>query len=431
MRCRGFWLPILAVTLWASSAGSNAWADDYWVETVDWVPTSSVSILPTSYLAATSYVLPTSYSVPTVYATAYATERVLTPTSYVVPSYYETRFRRSIFGRRLIPSAIGRYTVPTGLTSYTPTTYYAPTSYFPTTLYYPTAYYVPTTYRTVPTVIDRSVVATEYVRESSLCCDDATPIAMAPARTIAPERSSESSARRPRRSVVQSEPEEDDAPSLPSDVEPTPAPVVKPRVAPENNAGVRKPAEAAKTETPKETTGSPPNPPAPERRDSAARPEDTSKQAITPAPEPSKATEPALPKAPSGVDEFLNEPAPLPTAPDEAGTRSESRKPVYDPARAFRTESRNVLFGRVRERETREPEEGVRVLLSNRTNTFDDRVAMTDAFGRFAVRVPDGDWTVKVTMPSGRVYSVSEITVSNGQISDDQGRDVPSLTITR
>ena len=70
-------------------------------------------------------------------------------------------------------------------------------------------------------------------------------------------------------------------------------------------------------------------------------------------------------------------------------------------------------------------------MLSNRTRTFDDRMAMTDAFGRFAVRVPDGDWTVKVTMPSGRVYSVSEITVSNGLISDPEGRDVPSLTITR
>jgi hypothetical protein len=424
-------LPILAVTLWASSAGSNAWADDYWVETVDWTPTSSVTVFPTSY---TSYVLPTSFGAPTVYATAYATERVLTPTSYVVPSCYETRFRRSIFGRRLIPSAIGRYTVSTGLNSYAPTTYYAPTSYFPTTLYYPTAYYVPTTYRTVPVVVDRSVVATEYVGETSACCGGATAVAMVPARTVAPERSSEPSARRPRRSVVQSEPE-DEAPSLPSDVEPTPAPAAKPRVAPEHSEGVRKPAEtaeAAKTEAPKEKVASPPNPPAPERRDSAARPEDASKQAVTPAPEARKETDPALPKAPSGLDDdFLNEPAPLPTTPDEAGTRHETQRPSYNATRSIRSESRNVLFGRVRERETSEPEEGVRVLLSNRTNTFDDRIAMTDAFGRFAVRVPDGDWVVKVTMPSGRVYSVSEITVSNGLISDDQGRDVPSLTITR
>jgi hypothetical protein len=58
-------------------------------------------------------------------------------------------------------------------------------------------------------------------------------------------------------------------------------------------------------------------------------------------------------------------------------------------------------------------------------------VTLSDAFGRFAVKVPDGDWTVKVTMPSGRVYPVSEITVSRGAITDEVGRDIPSLTITR
>jgi hypothetical protein len=34
-------------------------------------------------------------------------------------------------------------------------------------------------------------------------------------------------------------------------------------------------------------------------------------------------------------------------------------------------------------------------------------------------------------MPSGRVYAVSQITVSNGLITDDIGRDIPSLIITR
>jgi hypothetical protein len=90
-----------------------------------------------------------------------------------------------------------------------------------------------------------------------------------------------------------------------------------------------------------------------------------------------------------------------------------------------------VLFGRVKARDSNEPEEGVRVTLRNRTNAYADRLALTDAFGRFAVKVPDGDWTVNVTMPSGRAYSVSQIIVSNGLISDDAGRDVPSLVITR
>lgn len=414
MRCRGFWLPVLAVTLWASSAGSNARADDYWVETVDWIPTSSVRILPSSYI------LPTSYIAPTVYSTSYVVDSALTPTSYVVPSYYETRFRRSLFGRRLIP---------TRTTYYSSAPLVATSRYFPTTLYYPTAYYVPTTYRTVlPTVLDRSVVATEYVRESSTCCPDATPVALAPTRVIVPERSSASPSVRTRRPEVRSEPSsEDDDPALSSDVaEPAPASTPRPRASQENS-GVRKPAE---TPAPRqEQGGSPPTVPPAERRETPARP-DAAKPAVTPAPEPAPSPAPEKPTAPAG-DDFLNEPAPLPTLPDNAEIRSESRKPVYDASRAFRASTRNILFGRVRERESSEPEENVRVVLSSRTGAFDDKEAWTDAFGRFAVRVPDGDWTVKVTMPSGRIYAVSEIVVSNGLISDDRGRDVPSLTITR
>jgi hypothetical protein len=91
----------------------------------------------------------------------------------------------------------------------------------------------------------------------------------------------------------------------------------------------------------------------------------------------------------------------------------------------------NVLEGKVVSMETGQPEEGVRVTLSNRLGIFADRPALTDAYGRFAVKLPDGDWTVKVTTPRGRIYAVSQLTVSNGQITDDQGRDIPSLTITR
>jgi hypothetical protein len=145
-----------------------------------------------------------------------------------------------------------------------------------------------------------------------------------------------------------------------------------------------------------------------------------------PEPAPLDDVTPAPPEAPAGTEELLNEPTP-----SQYESRTESRKPVYASSRAYRPDGHSVLFGRVRERDTREPEEGVRVVLSNRTGAFADKVGMTDAFGRFAVRVPDGDWTVRVTMPSGRVYPVSEITVSNGEISDDQGREIPSLTITR
>jgi hypothetical protein len=91
----------------------------------------------------------------------------------------------------------------------------------------------------------------------------------------------------------------------------------------------------------------------------------------------------------------------------------------------------SLLKGRVRSSVSAEPQSGVRITVSSRTNAYEDRVVRSDESGRFALRVPDGDWTVNVTMPSGRVYPVYRITVSGGSIIDDQGRDVPALVIDR
>jgi hypothetical protein len=90
-----------------------------------------------------------------------------------------------------------------------------------------------------------------------------------------------------------------------------------------------------------------------------------------------------------------------------------------------------VLEGKVVSGDTRETEEGVQITLTNRLGTYADRVVQSDAYGRYAVRLPDGDWTVRVTMPSGRSYAVSQLSVGGGQIVDDQGRDIPTLVITR
>ena len=48
----------------------------------------------------------------------------------------------------------------------------------------------------------------------------------------------------------------------------------------------------------------------------------------------------------------------------------------------------------------------------------------TDAFGRFAIRLANGDWSVNVSMPSGRVYEVSQIRSPGGRSST--ARDVAS-----
>ena len=49
------------------------------------------------------------------------------------------------------------------------------------------------------------------------------------------------------------------------------------------------------------------------------------------------------------------------TAPRAGGQRRDSQKPVLTTPRTLRPELRNVLFGRVKARDTNEPEEGVRV----------------------------------------------------------------------
>jgi hypothetical protein len=55
----------------------------------------------------------------------------------------------------------------------------------------------------------------------------------------------------------------------------------------------------------------------------------------------------------------------------------------------------------------------------------------SNAFGRFAIRLPDGDWTVRVTMPSGRTYAVRQISVQDGRVVDqEEGRDIPNLIIS-
>jgi hypothetical protein len=116
-----------------------------------------------------------------------------------------------------------------------------------------------------------------------------------------------------------------------------------------------------------------------------------------------------------------------------SGTTPSTRYNVNRPALGSENlrQTTNILKGKVRSGDTGELEEGVQVILSSRTNAYADRVISTDAYGRYAVRLPNGDWTVKVVMPSGRAYVVSQLTISGNQIIDDLGRDVPSLTITR
>jgi len=414
MRSIGLRLPILAALVLALSSMPTR-AQVLYLETADWVPTASVLALPTSYVVAGTYAVPTSYAIPTVYATAYVTQSaLLAPTTYVTPTYYETRFRRrGLFGRRLVETTRAYY--------------------LPTTAYYPTTYYYPTTFFS-SSVLDTAVVTSGYTtaRSSDCCGGEMIAAAIPEVRSYPAEQAPVASSPAPpsntrsRSAPLQSQPAEEDSTS--SNVPELPARESEPR---QDAAG----AAAGRSD-------SPPTPQVPLRQQSTAAPAGSNaaqaKPASPAAGSPAGSAQPKTATPKPGTVDLPKAPAddlePFP-GDNKGGTSSTGQRVVQKPPlatlREVRSQYRNVLFGRVKTRDTNEPEEGVRVTISNRTNAYADRVALTDAFGRFAVKVPDGDWTVRVSMPSGRAYSVSQITVSNGLISDDIGRDIPSLVITR
>ena len=170
-----------------------------------------------------------------------------------------------------------------------------------------------------------------------------------------------------------------------------------------------------KAATPEIDLGSPPASPAP----------DVETPSGNPLANPTELTPPVAP-----VD-------PAPKNPPGTVYQRDAFRPVFTAVnattylRSSRDGSLHVLEGKVVSSLTHEAESGVRVTVSNRRQTFADRVAVTDGNGRYKVRLPDGDWTVSVTTKSGKVYPVSELIVDKGQISDDAGETIPSLTITR
>jgi hypothetical protein len=272
------------------------------------------------------------------------------------------------------------YTPTVYAPAYTPTVY-AP-SYLPTTAYY-------------PTVINTPLVASA----SSACCNEAAPAVTTPAPSAPRSSSNTGTNERAPSSIVESVPANE--PSY----EPRPAP------GPAPDSG----------------TPTPPVAPVPERETSTAPPPAAADTLPSPGPVPAPApsSEVNPPVAPSAPDST----APTPAEPAPTLLRRQARKPVAPPA--VRPPALKTLEGKVVSGDTRQAEEGVRIIVSSRAGNFVDRVATTNSQGQYAVKLPEGDWTVKVAMPSGRVYAVSQITISGGQIVDDSGRDIPSLIITR
>ncbi len=409
MRAIGWSLPILAMSILSLNCAQARAQEVLYLEAADTISTASVLTMPTSYVAARAYVFPTSYAAPTVYATAYLTESALVaPTTYLAPSYYETTFRRrGLFGRKLVATSRAFY--------------------FPTNAYYPTTYYSPITFGS-SAIVDAAVMPTMYARTTSTrCCGEVvdTPIVTDLPASSEPAWSTVAASpaarydHREQPLVWREQAERDSVPANVSELSTSQVP--------------RREQSIVRSTLSAPTAAKPAAQGQGVDLDAVTDPAGEFKSKTRPGPPASAAPAPGAevprPGAPTEGEEL--QPVPNQTAPRKSGQRRDSQRPVLTTPRYIRPELRNVLFGRVEARDTSEPEEEVRVSISNRQNASERREALTDAFGRFAMRVPDGDWTVSVTMPSGRVDEVRQISVRNGQITDEIGRDVPSLVITR
>jgi len=388
-------------------------------------------------------VLPTSYYVPSYYATAYYPSSYYStayyptyyssayyPTNYssaYYPTYYSSAYYPTYYSSAYYPTYYSSAYYPTDYSSaYYPTyyssayypTYYSSAYYYPTyypssyyyPTYYPSSYYYPTTYYSTGYYLGKS----DNDRETALA--DTRVATTNRRRTLNDLR------RLVDRPVVARNGTTQDLTNYQS----TPNVVVSDTPTAPNSALVRRTTYVAATGTLRDETQTPPvvskTPPAagsgkPVGAGAGARPDATKSGGADPA----KKRTPEV--APPRQD---SEPALEPAPPiDGAPQRRESLRPRYQTLT-----TPNVLVGRV-ESDSGEAREGVRVTVSSRTEPGLARAGLSNAFGRFAIRLGDGDWTVRVTMPSGRVYAVRQITVQNGRVVDDQeGRDIPNLIIS-
>jgi hypothetical protein len=137
-------------------------------------------------------------------------------------------------------------------------------------------------------------------------------------------------------------------------------------------------------------------------------------------------TKAATPKAPDGESDQIEDLRSAPSGSQEV--RRDSMKAIYPRMRTV--SRRNVLFGSV-ETDNGQPRGEVPVSVVNRGNSAVRRNGVSDAFGNFAIRVPDGQWSVRVTMPSGNMQTIRDITVTNGRVVDNyENREVYNLIIS-
>jgi hypothetical protein len=420
------------VSIWMG-CGLSAWGMDLrYGETVYLFPTTTTVSVPTTYVATStvvpsSYLLPTAFVVPSYYPTAYiANDVVLAPTTYV-----QTQYRQSLIGRlfgraRLVErSVVATYPayVPTIFTSpvYSPTTYvYSPTTYSVARAYAPTVFDSPVTYETA------------YLTSPASPCDEVVSSWRVPVREAPSLRAPGLSASQGSKKV---ESQAADDSTISSNVVPEPgAYTTLPNRGGTEETAKGKSTSEAETPPPPPVAEAPPEKAATNKgaaTKGAATKDAVTKDAVTKNKDAgsAKAAPEATPKT-QVKPPVLQDDSPIERAPGDT-SRREVQKPLYATNTGPR-ERRNILFGKVESSAGGQPEEEVRVIVSSRSNRAIRHEGMSDAYGRFAIKLSDGDWTVNVTMANGRVFPVSQITVSGGKIYDQrEGLEVPSLIITR
>lgn len=91
-----------------------------------------------------------------------------------------------------------------------------------------------------------------------------------------------------------------------------------------------------------------------------------------------------------------------------------------------------VLIGVVKDQKGR-AQEGVKLVVRSRSTNaaFGERSGVTNAFGQFAIGLPEGDWEVRMPKDNGEFVS-KDITVSGGEITTNGGKTtLSSLTFIR
>jgi len=452
---------------------STVRGDLRWVEDVGVIPTASVVELPRTYLVPSSYVSSRTYVSPTsvvLPATTTANVYDVVPTTYYVPSsYVSTRSYRAFRPRRY------RYMEASYVSSY-------PSTLIPTYYVTPSTYLAPTSF-----IVSTGLMATS----ANLCCESALPVVrVAPMSTGTPstreyQKSADAYEARPGTMFNSAERNEPDyrtdankpvrdgffnttngstdpqtssgslRNALPSNssvgrqretIESTPGSGAsnssastesnqptssgeRPVVSSGDRPVVIDPAPTQSGATVKQTPA--PSKPANVTSKKAAAPD---LKALIP---PPVATPPIVPEpeatGPLDIEtppDNLGPALPLPK-PDE-GSRRDSQKPAYPSATILRSR-RNVLEGTIVSADSLDPEENVEVVISDRTGRYGDKTSRTNAFGQFAVSLPEGEWSINLTMPSGRVLAVAQggITANAGRIIDMYGRDLKKLVIKR